>query len=127
MDFVPTRLWFRRHPKRVPRRELDLWLPARSVLTPPELHGRVVIADLSVGRIAVQGTAGAVRNVAQMAKQRAPVSLSDFRVQFQVPTATNRTDEVLDMLTLSDVRVSMFVSDLVSTVIDTVAAVAFQR
>src|SRR5262245_38812259 len=59
----------------------DFWLPALFVLTLPELHGIGVLTNVAVLRIALQGSAGVVGDVAQMAEQRALVALLDFGVE----------------------------------------------
>ena len=52
----------------------DLRFPTRFVVALPHLHGGLVANDVTVLRVAIQRAAGALRNIAQMAKQRTGVA-----------------------------------------------------
>jgi hypothetical protein len=63
------------HPLAMP---LNLWFPAFAILTLPKFCRLAVFENVAALRISVKFMTRAVRDVAEMAQQRAPVSFLDF-------------------------------------------------
>src|SRR5690348_10558023 len=61
-----------------PARRAYLGLPARRVLAGPEHHRLGVVENMPILRVAAQRAAGALGDVAEVAEQRALVSLLDL-------------------------------------------------
>src|ERR1700722_18380951 len=64
-----------------PLADLHARFPVLVVLAGPERHGRLVVQDVAVLRVALQAAAGAVGDVAEVAKQGALVPFLDFAVE----------------------------------------------
>src|SRR2546429_1886889 len=60
------------------RNKSDLWLPAGTVLAGPKRLGVRIIDDMAGFGVDVQGVAGAISDVPQMAEQGAFVTVFDY-------------------------------------------------
>src|SRR5690606_21416224 len=91
-------------------------LPAFGVFALPELHGLGVVLDVAVSRVAGQRAAGAMGNIAQVAKQGALVPLFNLGVQRQRTVVANRVEEVHDMLPVAQAGRLGVVDQLIASV-----------
>ncbi len=102
----------------------DRWFPAGFVFALPEGHGFVVTHDVAVFAAAIQGTAGAVGDVAQVAEQRALVAGFDFLVQLHRRVVTDAGYEIVDVFDVALVAFDL-VNELVDVVVDRHVPAAF--
>src|SRR5262249_6101717 len=81
---------------------LHAWLPALRILSRPERHRVLVVADVAVLGLALQRSACAMRDVAEVAEKRALVSLFNFAIEFCA--GADRRQPVAEVLSLGRLR-----------------------
>ena len=102
----------------------DLRFPAWLILPLPQVHGLIISNDMTVDWVTIEHRTRAIRNVTEVAEQRAAVSDFDFCIQIAVLAGSDGINEILNVRLVRIVTFA-FVDDFVVLVKDFVAAAAF--